>query len=278
MKFEDIEVPGHRKELTFMQPDIGDIDALYDPPPSAFREKIKDGPVIALATCSYSGPEPECWNAWNRLLARTCWDYGEGNVWISAVRERLPNPYAPLFSLASLFKTERVTGRRFDWMLWVDDDVLVPSTVIQKLIASADPEERPFVACVGYDRQPPFKPAVWDRIETGNCVSKLQWKDGREGTGLHKVEVTGLCCAIFHRSFFDKVPQPWFAATPGELDDKFGIVYRGNTDAWLCQRCREEGVPVCVDTDIEIAHMSSRVPICGQTVKMLRRTFEVEAE
>jgi len=262
-----------QQPLTFVQPDIADVDALYNPPPMALSGKVKDGPIVVLATASYSGIAPDCWNAWNKLVARTCWDFGEGNVWITPVRERLPYPFAPLFSLCSAFKTEEVTGRKFDWMLWVDDDVIVPSTVIQKLIASADPDKRPFVACIGYDRCPPFKPAIWDRTEVGECVSKQQWKEGKEGTGMHKVEVTGLCCALFHRSFFDRVTQPWFAATPGEMDDKFGIVYRGNTDAWLCQRCRESDVPVYVNTDIEIAHMGQRIPICGSTVTGLRQIF-----
>ena len=267
------ELQTQKPPLSFIQPDIDDVEALYAPPPASLGGKVKDGPVVVLATASYRGIDPDCWTAWNRLVARTCWDFGEGNVWLTPTRERLPYPYAPLFALCSAFKTEEVVGRKFDWMLWVDDDVLVPSTVIQRLIASADPKDRPFVSTVGYDRSPPFKPAVWDRIESGECVSKLQWTIGKEGTGLHLVEVTGLCCAIFHRSFFDRVAQPWFAATPGEMDDKFGIVYRGNTDAWLCQRCRDSDVPVYVDTDIEIVHMGQRVPICGRTVAGLRRIF-----
>jgi len=258
--------------LSFIQPDIDDVDKMYNPPPCAFSSG-GDGPVIVLATASYSGISPECWSAWNRLIARTCWDFGEGNVWITPTGERLPYPYAPLFALCSAFKTEVATGRKFDWMLWVDDDVLIPSTVIRRLIASADPTERPFVATVGYDRSPPFRPAIWDRAEVGDCVTKIQWTTGKEGTGLHLVDVTGLCCAIFHRSFFDRVSQPWFASTPGEMDDKFGIAYRGNPDAWLCQRCRESGVPVYVDTDIEIAHMGQRIPICGATVDGLRQVF-----
>ena len=273
MEWKDLSHHTRKTPLSFVMPSVEDVDAMYDAPICAFSGNETESPVVVLATASYRGMEPDVMTAWNKLYARTCWDFGEGNVWATPTRERLPYPYAPLLSLASAFKTEDVTGRRFDWLLWIDDDVVVPSLVLRKLIESAHPDDRPFVATIGFDRTPPFRPAVWEYLTAGACTSKMQWQDPHMGTGLHKVAATGLCCALFHRSFFDRVPQPWFASTPGELGEDRSISYRGNPDSWLCQQCVDADVPIYVDTDIEVAHMGQRIPITFRTVDALRELF-----
>jgi len=171
-----------------------------------------------------------------------------------------------------MFKTEKKAGRRADWFFWHDDDVVCRPDIIRQLRQSAHPVERPFVAAVGYDRNPPYQAAVW--TETTNdkgLVWNEHWVDARPG--LHKVAVTGLCAAIFHRSFFDRLPQPWFASMPPSVDKDGDFHHSINTDAWLCQQCKDNDIPIYVNGDIEVTHMGNGMPINKRTVKGLREIF-----
>jgi len=269
----DLEA-GFKTDVSFAIPSVEDVEAMYHPPLAAFSEIGQTGKeLVAIGTAVYQAVIPSAYNSHLNMMARTAWDWGPGNVWILAARERLTYPYAPLFALAGLFKTERKTGRKADWFFWADDDVVVPANVVTALREAADPETRPFVAAVGHDRYPPFRAAVWDLQQNAEGLFwRRQWEDGPE-SGTHLVETTGLCAAIFHRSFFDRVPQPWFAAIPPVVDADGGVSCRINPDAWLCQQCHDAGVPIHVSCDVHIMHMGLRMPLNRESAKILRKIF-----
>jgi len=255
-------------------PSVEDVEEIYHPPPAEFYkggDPNKD--IIAIATAVYQGMIPSAVNSWSRMILQAAWDFGPGNVWVIPARERLSYPYAPLYALASLFKTEDLAGKRADWFAWFDDDVVYPSNILSKLRVAADPEERPFLAAVGNDRYPPFWPAVWVPKDNGEGLYwHEQWEEPPE-SGVHKVQTTGLCAALFHRSFFDRVPQPWFSSMPPIVNDKGGIDSKVNPDSWLCQQCAEAGVPIHVTCDVDITHQGLSMPINRQTAPMLRKVF-----
>lgn len=260
-------------------PSVEDVMEQYNPPPADFCKGGDPGKeVYAIGGAVYWGVPPMARDALCNLCLQAAWDHGPGNIWILPTRERLTYPYAPLYAVASLFKTEEVAGRKADWFIWLDDDVIVPKNLIRKLREAAHPEDRPFVAAVGYDRYPPFQAAVWEPKDNGKGLHWRQhWEDTKE-SGVHQVDTTGLCAAIFHRSFFDRVPQPWFASLPPVTDTDGSVKCKSNPDAWLCQQCHDAGVPVYVTCDVDIQHIGLRVVVGRKTAPVLRKIFKRPGE
>jgi len=267
--------------FTIPVPSVEEVQAMYDPPPADFYEGGK-GEIVAVGGASYLGPDVDADNSVHNMLLTAAWDLGPGNLWVLPRKSRLPYPFAPLYSLASLFKTEAMAKKKADWFLWLDDDVVVPKHLIRDLRASAHPEDRPFVAAVGHDRYPPFRAAVWQPVKYGEVTARKQWvpwvpssseEMAMPTSGVHKVDTTGLCAALFHRSFFDRVPQPWFAAIPPRIEDDGNVGSRANPDSWLCQQCQDCGMPVYVDCDVQIIHVGLPMPVHTGSAAILRSVF-----
>lgn len=232
--------------------------------------------VVALATPVFQSIEPRVFDCHKMLAAQMGMELGP-NLWLIPSQERMPYPDACLFAVASMIATEQQKGRRADWFVWLEDDVVVPPTLFSDLRASADPEERPFVACVGYDRYPKFLPAVWDRTSDG----RLKRWTKPPTSGVHKVAATGLVAAIFHRSLFERVPQPWFGITARLLKDVSGKITSKEDmpiemgmgfkpDMLWSRQLNEAGIPVYVNCEIETTHMGMSIPINSRTAPILR--------
>ena len=273
----------HTTQPHLSTPSVEDVGLMYDPPPASFCKGGDDNKdVVAIGTAVYSGVVPAAYDSHRNMCLYSAWDLGPGNLWVLPTMARLTYPFAPLYSVASLLKTEKVTGKRADWFVWIDDDVVVPKDLIRKLRMAADPEKRPYVAAVGFDRYPPFRAAVWQRFHRGELIDRKQWVVGEPEnddqmtmptSGVHEVDCTGLCAAIFHRSFFDKVPQPWFSSLPPTITDD-DVDSKINPDAWLAQKCNEAGVPIHVTCDVEIGHVGLSTILNPRTVAALQGVYE----
>ena len=229
--------------------------------------------IVAFGTSIYQGARPAAYDSHRKISAALGAEFGP-NLWILPTNARMAYPYSALYAIASAFKTEQQVGRKFDWLFWVDDDVIVPTSAYRTLRDAADAVERPFVAAVGYDRRPPFHAAVWE-WETTDAGLKLYrpWIDAKE-SGVHKVACTGLCAAVFHRSLFERVPEPWFAVVPAQVNHESGGISKGiNPDTWWSRQCEKADVPVYVSCDLDVVHIGPNVPVCRETAKKLRQVF-----
>lgn len=268
-------------------PSVEDVQEIYNPPSADFcKGWDKDKEIFAIGSNVYQGVVPEAYDSHRNMCLQAAWDCGPGNIWILPTRARLTYPFAPLYAIASLFGTERRAGRKADWLVWIDDDVLVPKDLIRQLRQDADPEKRPFVAAAGFDRKPPFRAGVWEAWQCGGATSRRQWVAGepsRTGevamptSGVHEVMYTGLCAAIFHRSWFDRVPQPWFATVPPMVDAADRLDHGTTPDGWLCTQCHVAGVPVHVTCNVKITHIGVPLNINYDSAKALRHVFPDQA-
>lgn len=260
------------------------IPSAYVPlPPEADKE------VVAMATAVYEAVRPSVLDCHRHLAAQMARDMAPGNLWFLPARPRLPYPYAPFYAVASMIQTEKATGRKADWLLWTDDDVMFGPELYRQLRAAADPVERPFMCAAGIDRFPPFRVAVWQRFTNDNgLIYRKQWvAPGGEGDphvllpgemwapreGVHQVETTGLCAALFHRSLFDKIAQPWFAVIPGETNEEGKISHKINTDGWWCQRLEDKGIPRYVNCDVRLVHLGFPIPASMGNAPLMRQVF-----
>lgn len=260
-------------QYTIRIPDLGDAQREHYIPLCQAGPPDADKEIVALACGTYSGPEPGPYNTQRDLVRQLSHHYGE-NFWNIPSQPRLPYPYSALVLIASMIKTEAKCGRKADWFLWLDDDVVIPSNLMHILREHADPIDRPFVAALGYDRAPPFPPAVWDFVTVAGVTTIKQWDFERvPESGLHQVAVTGLCAALFHRSLFDRVKQPWFAYLPREVDGDGNHFGGANPDAWWCEQCRDAGIPVYVSCDVEITHLGPKMPLNRITAPLMATLF-----
>ena len=232
-------------------------------------EPDADQEIVAFGMAIFDGIKPLAYHSHRGLIARLARDYGPGNLWLLPIVERMPYPFAIFHAIDCMFETEKACGRRADWFFWLDDDVVIPPDTVAKLIAAADPVERPFVAAVGYDRNWPHKPAVWTEQKIGETTQ--MWRLGKiPDTGVHKVGYTGLTAALFHRSLFDKVSEPWFAVAPPIHAPANDQINGMNPDIWWCEQMERAGVPVHICCDIDVYHLGAPMASGRTTARIMR--------
>ena len=100
--------------------------------------------------------------------------------------------------------------------LLLDDDVIAPNNVIPTLLSANLP-----IACGLYMAKKKKEErglAAFMRVSEKGFAAI-----GLEQRGRHvQVDVTGLGCAMIHRSIFERVPEPWFVWDPdGHSEDFF---------------------------------------------------------
>ena len=223
---------------------LADVTKKYPPQLELmdFKPTFK-GEVLAFGRAVYETQPQEATDMLLRLTRGLCDLYAPGNLWLLPTYERLPYPFAVYWPLGCAFKTEKEYNRRFDWFLWMDDDVLATPEDFMTLMAAADPVERPFVSALGYDRFPPHSPSVTEVVDH----KILKWVKA-PASGTHAVSHTGLCMALFHRSLSEKVPEPWFGISPPVL----GVSGMNPDYWWSVQMSKANITPyICCDTNID---------------------------
>ena len=126
-----------------------------------------------------------------------------------------------------------------DWLFMVDDDMRFPPDVLPALLAHADPVERPIVGglCFKVHRGGELEP-VMGRLEFEPHTYLRVVRDWQRGA-LVQADVTGAACLLVHRSVFESLDEPWFAA--GVLaGEELG------EDTAFCLSARKAGFPVYV--------------------------------
>jgi len=136
-------------------------------------------------------------------------------------------------------------------LLWLDDDMTVPSDALLCLLE----RNLPVVGC-NYARKDltgrPVASIGLDATDDSNLISSV----GK--TGVEKVIGLGFGCLLIRREVFTKIRFPWFGHKwwhAEALRTVMGVPeanqWRDNfEDAWFCQRCQEIGIDVWMDHDL----------------------------
>jgi GT2 family glycosyltransferase len=160
---------------------------------------------------------------------------------------------------------------RCDWLWILDDDATFHETMLDGLLASADPLERPIVGALAHqyrgrndeDGNPVFGTAGIQIREPLPTMYKIEWgPDGewlgyREATsyhlGLNEVDATGAHCLLVHRTVFEAIksdhPYRWFR------EDEIAPGTICGEDIWFCIAARRAGFPIYVNTQLEAGHV-----------------------
>src|SRR6185436_972398 len=164
-----------------------------------------------------------------------------------------------------------------DWLLWWDTDIGCEPDAVEKLLAAADPVERPIVGGLCFIEtefehdwmgglRSRLAPTLydWSWVEPGlgmpgafKLSTRTSWQPGE----VTRVAATGCGLLLVHRSVFDKISEwlmeqgapghIWFERIPGPDGEKCG------EDISFCMRAHQVGIPVHVHTGVGTTHQKS---------------------
>lgn len=155
-----------------------------------------------------------------------------------------------------------------DWLLWIDSDMEFEPDTMHRLIASADPVERPIVGalCFGEDSETGLFPTVYRAQRTPEGKTAVIRLGDYPEDAMFRVYATGAAFLLIHRTVLEAVRAqnysevfPFFQEL--ELYDK-----PVGEDIAFCARAGAtrtetwpEGIPVYVNTSVEIGHHKSHM-------------------
>lgn len=161
---------------------------------------------------------------------------------------------------------------RPEWLWMVDSDMTFGDGILNRLLATAHPKQRPIVGGLCFGVRPaktdgaehfneclatPLElfPTVYTLDETGHM---LHWS-GYPRDSVIRVCSTGAACLLIHRSVLadprwtaDGHPQPWFreSVLHGEMCSE---------DHFFCLKAGKLGYPVHLDTAAKTGHVKTFV-------------------
>ena len=147
---------------------------------------------------------------------------------------------------------DEMVRRKFDYVLMVDSDVVVPVDALTNLMKWDEP-----VMLGWYAHQGSFAPP---RGEGKTCLCKPpSYHDQFTGEELHalaekgdfKVSVRGggMGCALIRRDAVERTRFPWFKFVV--YDDRRGVL---SEDLYFCTECRNAGMRLYADARVACGH------------------------
>jgi GT2 family glycosyltransferase len=145
------------------------------------------------------------------------------------------------------------------WLLMLDTDMVFASDVAARLIAAADPVDRPVVGALcfsqNFDGDPYSTMYELTEPEPGRLAFARR-KDWPENECV-KVSATGAACLLMHRDALELVRKtsgdvaaPWFRESA--VGAPLSLM---GEDMTFCLRCQAAGLPVHVHTGVQVGHM-----------------------
>jgi glycosyltransferase involved in cell wall biosynthesis len=160
-----------------------------------------------------------------------------------------------------------------EWLFMVDTDMLFPPDTVDRLLASADPEERPIMGglCFGYSAdggpgRPSVIPTVYEyaRVMKDDIEYYVGFVDNKdyERNAINRVAATGGACLLLHRTVMedlrDTIGENWFSPlTHATGDGGRSRIY--SEDFSFFVRCMQYGIVAHVDTSVKTGHYKGNV-------------------
>lgn len=223
---------------------------LLNPHPAIFS-----GAVLAFGRAVYETVPRRAVDALFKLGIDLARDFAPGNLWALPTYGRLTYPYAVYWPLACAFEYEREQGRRFDYFLWADDDVLFDISDVIAMTKAMKAHDAPFMAAVPYDRMRPHSPAIVEKLDG----QPYKWVKAPP-SGSYPVCMTGFNLCLFRRDIFEKVPEPWFGVC-APAKGFSGIA----PDWWWSVQMEKAGIQPWVCCDTNVIHLAEGVDACRAT-------------
>jgi hypothetical protein len=138
---------------------------------------------------------------------------------------------------------ENAKNIKCDYVLWLDSDMMFPSTTALRLLA----HNKDIVACNYMKRSKPLKTVAYTDLRNWDSWLPLEPKDN-----LIKVEGVGMGCMLMKTEIFNSLQKPYFEFTyKGDTQDWYG------EDFMLLTKLRLNEFNVYIDTilSMDIKHL-----------------------
>lgn len=161
---------------------------------------------------------------------------------------------------ARTMAADYATDNGYAWILMLDDDATFPDDVLRRLLV----HEKQMVCGLAYQRRPPHWPCVFDMADDGSLAGKPL--EHIEHTGLRRVDMSGLHCAIIHTDIFKKLREGLKDAdgkviVPGTRQYFGGFDNKLGEDLAFCVNIKKLGLKMYCDTDLICGHIGSSVVV-----------------
>jgi hypothetical protein len=132
-----------------------------------------------------------------------------------------------------------------DYMLWLDSDMVFPSTAASRLLS----HDKPIVAANYMKRGNPLTTVAYKK--NGDWDSWLPLESSEK---LVKVEGIGMGCVLMKSTIFEDMEKPWFEFTYNETSQDFM-----GEDFFMFTKARNMGYDVLVDMNLsrQIRHLGT---------------------
>lgn len=146
-------------------------------------------------------------------------------------------------------------------ILWVDADMTFEPDALVRLLA----HDLPIVGGLCFNRREPYQPVLLRKHHESFAVGgrRLGFVYHYRPNTLEEVEATGAAFLLIKREVFEKLGEKWWTRLRGTSED-FSF----------CERAKEAGYKVFVDTSVKIGHIGKVV--VTEAFAKKNRTFEHE--
>jgi hypothetical protein len=140
-----------------------------------------------------------------------------------------------------------------DFIMFIDNDMSFPPFVVDRLVHIAEERNLDIIGCNYLFKSPPHK---WMAIP----------KQGREMLqAIEDVDRLPTGMMLIRMNVFDKLEQPYFNYMGHTVTDgpQEGLSTVGSEDFYFCDRAREKGIEVWMDTDLSfgLVHWGSPIGV-----------------
>ena len=164
---------------------------------------------------------------------------------------------------------EKALDLETDYILMVDNDVIIPNNTIELFL------DNPVDVCLGA-----YAHRGKDNLYHGNtCICKYLDDDGEryfnyplesqytskelidmEAKGKYKIRIHGggMGCAFIKTEVFDYIDYPWYRWVNYSDEERTVL----SEDLSFCEQCRHAGIPIYVDTRIRAKHILRHAQEC----------------
>lgn len=138
------------------------------------------------------------------------------------------------------------------WIMFIDDDTLIPITALSKMIledCGDGDDAKQIVTGVVYSMTDPSYPCVFLDDNVGPMVD---WKPGE----LIPIKRAGLACTAIRTEIFEKIPPPWFKSGYKYHDVRGAEVFvKAGEDFYFYDKALEAGIQAWCDTSMLCDHL-----------------------
>ena len=140
----------------------------------------------------------------------------------------------------------------FQWIFFVDDDVISPPDVYMRLVK----HDLDIVSGLYYRRHEPICPVAMKTDDTGKHQWVTAWSPPNS---MLEVDLVGAGCLLIHRRVLERMSPPWFewqiGREPAQVSGAAPKRGALSEDFAFCVKAKEAGFKVHLDTSIRCDHV-----------------------